>query len=331
MKAAWFDRKGTGPDIFEVGEMPTPVPAAGEVRVRLAFAGINPSDYKRRDPRRNGPAMEYPRIISGMDGAGTIDTAGAGVDAGRVGERVWIYEAQLGRPFGSYAEYVTVPADRAVPLPASISFEEGATLGVPAMTAHRAVFADGPVRGRTIVVAGAAGAVGSYAAQFALWGGATVIATVRSAEKAHSVRAAGVTAIVNTRDGDPAAAIRAFAGARGVDRIVEVDVSENFEIDRAVLADGGVITTYSPAKEAGAAPPAALYSLMRLNAALEFVYVYAMSDAAKAAAVADITTALAAGALRNRLKIVRFTLAEAGAAQEQVERGTLGGRALIAL
>jgi NADPH:quinone reductase-like Zn-dependent oxidoreductase len=331
VKAAWFERKGTGADIFEIGEMATPAPGEGEVRVRLAFAGINPSDYKRRDPSRNGTAMEYPRVISGMDGSGTIDEVGAGVDARRRGERVWVYEAQLGRAFGSYAQYVVVPQRNAVALPDGVSFEEGACLGVPAMTAHRAVFADGPVRGKNVLVAGGAGAVGFFAAQFAAWGGANVVATVRSPEKARVLRDAGFTAIVNTREGDPAAAIRSLAGGRGVDRIVEVDFSENFELDRAVLAAGGVISTYSPSKEAGGLPPPGLYTLMRMNATIAFVYVYAMSDEAKAAAVADITTALRSGALKNGLKIVRFPLEQAGAAQEQVERGTLGGRALLVL
>jgi NADPH:quinone reductase len=331
MKAAWFDRKGTGPEIFEVGDLPTPQPGNGEVRVKLAFAGINPSDYKRRDPRRNGERMEYARIISGMDGAGTIDEIGPGVDASHRGERVWVYEAQLDRAFGTYAQYVVLPAKNAVRLPERVSFEEGACVGVPAMTAHRAIFADGPVKGKTVLVAGASGAVGFAATQIAAWGGAAVIGTVRSAAKAQFVRDAGFAAVVNIKEGDPAAEIRKLTGGRGVDRIVEVDFSENFELNRAVIANGGVITTYSPAKEAGAAPPAGFYSLMRLNVAVEFVYVYAMSDDAKAAAIRDITTMLEAGLLRHNLVIKRFKLEDAGRAQEQVERGTLGGRALIEL
>lgn len=331
MKAAWFERKGTGPEIFEVGEMPAPVPGKGDVRVKLAFAGLNPSDYKRRDPRRNGEQMEYPRIISGMDGAGTIDEIGDGVDASRRGERVWVYEAQLNRAFGTYAQFVVLPAHNAVRLPGNVSFEEGACVGVPAMTAHRAVFADGPVKGKIVLVAGAAGAVGFAAVQFARWGGAEVIATVRSAAKAAFVRDAGVDAVINIKEGDAAGEIRTLTGGRGVDRIVEVDFTENFELNRAIVANGGVITTYAPGKDFKATPPATLYSLMRLNVAIEFVYVYAMSDEAKTAAIRDITTLLEGGLLKPNLAIKRFKLEDAGRAQEQVEHGTLGGRALIEL
>jgi NADPH2:quinone reductase len=331
MRAAWFERKGTGPEIFEVGEMPAPVPGKGEVRVKLAFAGLNPSDYKRRDPRRNGEQMEYPRIISGMDGAGTIDETGEGVDAARRGERVWVYEAQLNRAFGTYAQFVVLPARNAVRLPGNVSFEEGACVGVPAMTAHRAVFADGPVKGKTVLVAGAAGAVGFAAVQFARWGGAEVIATVRSAEKAAFVRNAGVDAVINIKEGDPAGEIRKRTGGRGVDRIVEVDFTENFELNRTIIANGSVITTYAPGKDFKATPPATLYSLMRLNVSIEFVYVYAMSEEAKTAAIRDITTLLEGGLLKPNLAIKRFKLEDAGRAQEQVEHGTLGGRALIEL
>jgi NADPH2:quinone reductase len=331
MKAAWYERKGTGPEIFQVGELETPQPGPGEVRVRLAFAGVNPSDYKRRDPRRNGEAMEFPRIISGMDGAGTIDEVGPGVAPERRGERVWVYEAQLGRPFGTYAEYVVVPARNAVRLPDGVRLEDGACLGVPAMTAHRAVFADGSVAGKTVLVAGGAGAVGFCAAQFARWDGASVIATVRSPQKAAFLRDAGFEAVVNIKEADPVGAIRRLSGGRGVDRIIEVDFTENFELDRSVLADGGVISTYSPAKEAGAAPPASLYALMRLNAAVEFVYVYTMSDEAKAAAIRDITRGLKAGLFQRQLAIKRFRLEDAGRVQQEVEQGTLGGRALIEL
>jgi NADPH2:quinone reductase len=198
------------------------------------------------------------------------------------------------------------------------------------MTAHRSLFADGPVRGKCVLVAGATGAVGFYALQLARWAGAQAIGTVRSEEKARALRQAGFDAVVNTREGDPAQAIRALAPG-GIDRIIEVDVSENFELDRAVLAQGGVISTYSPAKERGAPPPAGFYSLMRLNAALEFVYLYSVSDEAKAAAIRDITAALAQGVLHHNLEIKRIALDEAGAAQIAVERGTLGGRALIDL
>jgi NADPH2:quinone reductase len=329
MRAAWYEQKGTAPELIVAGEMADPTPGPGEVRVRLAFAGVNPSDFKHRDPARNGSKMEHPRIVPGMDGAGTVDATGPGT-ALRTGMRVWVYEAQHGRASGTYAQFVVLPEQHAVPLPDAISFEEGACLGIPAMTAHRSLFADGPIRGKNVLVAGASGAVGFYALQLARWAGAYVIGTVRSEEKARFLREAGFDAIVNTREGDAAQAIRALAPA-GIDRVIEVDVSENFELDRAVLAQDGVISTYSPAKDRGAPPPPGFYSLMRLNAALEFVYLYSVSDEAKGAAIRDITACLEQGVLHHNLALRHFSLSEAGTAQIAVERGTLGGRALIDL
>ena len=179
MRAAWYERQGPAPAVLRVGELPTPEPGPGEVRIAVRCSGINVGDVKKRRGWL-GFGMAFPRVIPHSDGAGVIDAVGDGVDPARVGERVWCHGAQSYRPSGTAAEHVVVAQEQALPLPGEVSFERGACLGIPALTAHRAVFADGPVRGRTVLVAGAAGAVGSAAVELAAWAGARVLATVRS-------------------------------------------------------------------------------------------------------------------------------------------------------
>src|SRR4051794_31603544 len=178
MRAAWYDRQGPAAEVLRVGDLPAPEPGPGDVRVRLRFSGINPGDTKKRIDRF-GLGMPFPRVVPHSDGSGVIESVGEGVDAGRVGRRVWVYGAQSYRPFGTAAQLTVVPAEQAVELPEEVSDELGACLGIPGITAHRAVFADGPVTGRTVLVHGVLGAVGSLAAQLARWGGAEVITTVR--------------------------------------------------------------------------------------------------------------------------------------------------------
>src|SRR5918993_3703342 len=181
MRAAWYERTGPAHEVLQVGEMPDPEPGPGEIRVRIHASGVNPSDWKTRSGSR---PMAGPRVIPYSDGAGVIDRVGPSVPEGRLGERVWVWNAQWKRPFGTAAEFTVLPAEQAVRLPETTSFDEGACLGIPALTAHRAVTIDGPVEGQTVLVAGGAGAVGHYAIQFArLLGAATVIATVSSPEK----------------------------------------------------------------------------------------------------------------------------------------------------
>ena len=181
MRAAWYEKNGGAAEVLRLGEMPDPEPGPGEVRVRVAASGLNPTDVKARAGSR---PMGFPRIIPHQDGAGVIDRVGPGVPASRLGERVWVYIVQWQRPFGTAAEYVCVPAPRAITLPANLTFAEGACLGIPGVTAHRCLFADGPIEGQTVLVTGGAGAVGHYAVQLAKWSGARVITTVSSGEKA---------------------------------------------------------------------------------------------------------------------------------------------------
>jgi NADPH:quinone reductase len=201
MRAVWYDRQGPARDVLVAGELATPEPGHYEVRVRLEAAGVNPSDtYRRRGP---APAMEYARVITCSDGAGIVDRVGPMVAEGWVGKRVWLYNGQRnGRWMGTAAEYIALNVDLVTPLPGHVSFAEGATLGVPGMTAHYCVFAAGPVQGRTLLITGAAGAVGHYAVQLAKWAGATVIATVSSETKAERARAGGADHIINYRNED---------------------------------------------------------------------------------------------------------------------------------
>src|SRR5215216_6647097 len=212
MRAAWYERKGAAREVLQVSELPIPEPGLGEVRVRVAVSGINPSDTKGRTGWRGQTDMPFSQIIPHQDGSGTIDAVGADVPASHVGEQVWIYEAQRGRAFGTGAEYVVVPTSNAVRLPEGASFVDAACLGVPAMTAHRCLFADGPIARKTVLVTGAAGGVGQYAVQLAKWGGATVIATVSSAEKAEQARAIGADHVINYRDEDVVARVQETTG-----------------------------------------------------------------------------------------------------------------------
>jgi len=316
MRAAWYERQGPAAEVLQVGEREQPEPGAGEVRVRIAASGVNPSDTYGRSGRQ-GP-MAFPWVIPHQDGAGTIDAVGPDVPAERVGERVWVYEATWNRPGGTAAECCVVPARRAVRLPEQVDFATGACLGIPAMTAHRAVFADGPVRGQTLLVTGGAGAVGSTAIQLAVWGGATVLATVSSEDKARAAQTAGATHTINYRQQDVAAEVQRLVGAAGVDRVVEVDFGGNLATTLQVLKPNGVVASY--ASRGNDTPAVHFRSLMVKNITVHAILVYTMAESAKSAAAADITSALEAGRLHplitQRLPLDR--IAEAHAHVEQV-------------
>jgi len=326
MRAAWYERKGPAREVLQLGELPPPTPGPGEVRVRVHFSGVNPSDTKNRSGWQGNLAMPFPRIIPHQDGAGVIDAVGEGVPATRAGERVWVYEAQLGRPFGTAAEYVVVPSEQAVPLPPSVDLAVGACLGVPAMTAHYCVFADGPVAGQTVLVTGGAGAVGCYAVQWAKLGGARVLATVSSEEKAAVARAAGADAVLNYRAEDVAARVLELTGGAGVDRVVEVAFGANLSVTQAVLKPNGVVAAYS--SDAEPQPRLPFRAFLQKNAVIRTVLVYVMPRAAHAAAVRDITTALEAGRLQHLIGR-RLPLAGIAAAHEAVEQGAVLGKVLV--
>ena len=246
MKAAWYDKQGPAADVLVVGEMPDPEPERGEVRIRIAASGINPGDAKKRQDTF-AVGMPFPRVIPHSDGAGTIDRVGEGVPTSRVGERVWCFGAQSYRPFGTAAEYTVVPSGQSVALSAEVSFEQGACLGIPGITAHRAVHIAGPVEGRTVLVQGGAGAVGLCATGLARHAGAHVIATVRSEHDEFVAKRAGAHEVVRTDGlsaGEMVDCIRALA-PDGIQHAVEVAFHANIESDAELLAPGGSIATYA--------------------------------------------------------------------------------------
>lgn len=334
MKAVWYDSQGQAAAVLRDGTLPDPTPGAGEVRVRLHASAVNPTDTKVRSGWRGTRAMPFPRIIPHQDGAGVIDRAGPGVDASRIGQRVWVFEAQYRRPFGTAAEYTTVPATNAVPLPENTSFAEGACLGIPAMTAHRCLFMDGPIEGQTILVTGGAGAVGFYAIQLARWGGAArVFATVSRTEQAQVARDAGADAIVNYKSEDVAGRLKELMGAaegRGLDRVIDVNFAANVDVAAQVLRPNGVIATYASGDDPHARPAIPFFPLMLNGITVHFLLEYIMPAEAKLAATRDITAALEAGALRHNIAR-RFPLmaADVAAAHDLQDSGRLIGKAVV--
>lgn len=323
MRAAWYDRQGSSA-VLRLGELPAPEPGPGEVRVRMRYSGVNPGDVKKRVGVQ-GSTMPFPRVIPHSDGSGVIDAVGAGVNSARVGRRVWVWGAQSYRAFGTAAELTVVPTDRAVDAPPALSDQVGAALGIPGITAHRAVFGDGPVAGRTVLVHGVAGAVGSVAAQLARWGGATVIGTVRTAIDLVRVGEGVVDHLVNFGDGT-AEAIRRQAPA-GVDRIVEVALSANADLDAAVVANGAVISAYASDEERTTLP---FWSLLFRNVTVRLLGSDDFSTEARQRAVQDLTKAVATGAVSVRIAALH-PLERIAAAHDLVESGDADGRILIAL
>ena len=316
MRAALYREMGKAADVLRVEEVDRPEPEPGEVLVRVHASGVNPTDYKAR-------SGAVPRLIEGFqiphqDGAGVIEAVGSGVDPGRVGERVWLWFAAAGRRWGTAAEWTTLPARQAALLPDGASFELGASLGVPAMTAHHCVFSDGPVNGQTVLVAGGAGAVGHFAIELAKRAGARVITTVSSAEKAAMAEKAGADLVVNYRTAEVAEQIRAFAPA--VDRVIEVALGANLTLDLAMARAGTTVVTY--AAEA-ADPVLPVRACMTANVILRFVLLYGVPAAALDRAAADITAALAADDLTG-LPVHKYPLDDIAAAHEAAEAGVVG-------
>lgn len=324
MRAAWHTEFGPAAEVLRVGELDAPEPAAGEVLVRVYASGINPLDVKKRAGARG--ALEAELAIPHYDGAGVIEAVGPGVDAARVGERVWLFEGQFGRWLGTAATYISLPASRAVALPENVSFAEGACLGIPALTAHRAVCADGSVAGQTVLVTGAAGAVGSYAVQFAALSGATVIGTVSSAEKAARARADGAAHTINYKNDDVVARVKELTDGAGVDRVVEVELGGNMPVTSRVLKANAVVAAY--ASMAIPEAPLPFYPLLRTGPKFEIVACFTVPEADKMQAVADIGGWLAAGRLRHNLGPT-FALDDIVAAHEAVERGSVIGGVVI--
>lgn len=316
MRAALYTRTGKARDVLEVREHETPEPGRDQVRVRISLSGINPSDVKRRDGQT--PSRFDGFQVPHMDGVGRIDAVGPGVSPGRVGQRVWVWMAALGSSWGTAAEYCVVPEEQAVQLPDEVPDELGASLGVPALTAHQCLFPDGPLQGTDVLVAGGAGAVGHFAIELAKWAGARVATTVSSPAKAELAVRAGADLVVNYRTQDAAAEIGAFS--EGIDRVVEVAPAANWALDTAVCATGARIVAYSVDRPTLELP---LLPSLGTLVTLRFLLIYAAPRGAVVQAAREVTAAAAAGAL-TPLPVHSFGLAQIAEAHEAVEAGVTG-------
>ncbi len=327
MQAAFYERTGAARDVLQLAELPDPEPGPGEVRVRLRWSGVNPSDVKSRAGLRSS-VLPFPRIVPHSDGMGAVDAVGAGVAPSRVGQRVWVWNAAWGRPFGTAAQFVVLPQAQAVTLPASVGDEAGACLGIPALTALHAVLTRGGVRGQRVLVAGAAGAVGHYAVQFArLLGARQVLATVSSPEKAEIALAAGADLAFDYRGGDIVAQVREATAGQGVDRIVEVDIAANAALDLQLIRRGGDCVVYGSGAGEFKLP---FFPLIVNNVALQFFIVYNLNDAEREQAVQVLTRLLEQGQLQHAIA-ERLPLAQIALAHELVEQGRTVGKVMLAI
>lgn len=325
MRCAWYAENGAARDVLVVGELPTPTAAPGEVRVKLATSGVNPSDVKSRAGR--APGAE--RIVPHSDGAGVIDRVGDGVSPDRLGERVWIWNGQWQRPLGTAAEYIALPAAQAVTLPDTTDFAAGACLGIPAMTAFHAVHLLGDVSGKTVLVIGASSAVGHYAAQLATIGGAKVIGTVGSDAKAEHALDAGVEAVIHYKTESVAQRVKALTAGRGVDAIVDMDFASTVTmLSEGVLAPHGTVVCYG--SNAYGEIPIPFRTVLFSSINLRFFLVYDLSPAHRSAAIEGLAHLLASKRLAHTIG-ARFALEDIVLAHEAVEGGALIGNVVLDL
>ncbi|HEY7379255.1 MAG TPA: NADPH:quinone reductase [Steroidobacteraceae bacterium] len=325
MFAAVYDRTGPAAEVLRIEEIATPTPGPGEVRVELHWSGVNPSDVKSRAGLRT-KTLPFPRIVPHSDGAGIIDKVGEGVAPGRVGERVWIWNAAWGRASGTAAQYVVLPAEQAVRLPDRVDLAAGACLGIPALTAWYALVVDGGTAGKSVLIAGGAGAVGHYAIQLAkLMGAARVFSTVSGIEKAELALAAGADEVINYRRENVAARISEATKGAGIDRIVEVDMAANAALDLEVMRQGGDIIVYG----SGTSDVALSFSAgIRKHARVRFILVYTMPSAERRQALEQLTRLLEPNRLIHNIA-ARMPLTHVAAAHELVESGRAAGNVIL--
>ena len=324
MRAAYYEKNGPARDVLQLGDVETPLPGPGEVRVKLATSGVNPSDVKSRAGTTR--KIAFARVIPHSDGAGVIDSVGDGVPKARLGERVWTWNAQWKRAFGTCAEHVVLPAAMAVRLPDDVAFEDGACLGIPAMTACHAIAVAEAWAGSTLLIAGGAGGVGHYAVQFAKARGAVVIATVSSEEKAKLALDAGADHVIDYKREDVGARVMELTDQAGVDAVIELDLTANARLLPAVLRPRGTVVVYGTRAEAQI--PA---QWLLVNAvALKFIFVYELSPEEREAAVGTITRMLAEKRLVNNVALT-LPLDDIVAAHEAVEQGKAAGNVVVRL
>ena len=325
MKAAWYERVGGAREVLIYADLPDPVPGAGELRVRLQWSGVNPSDVKSRAGVRS-KLMPFASVIPHSDGAGVVDAVGEGVDAARIGQRVWLWNAAWGRACGTAAQYVCLPQAQAVPLPEAASGEAGACMGIPGLTAMHAVLTDGGVTGKTVLVQGGAGAVGHYAVQMASrLGAARVIATVSTPHKAELARAAGADEVVLYKSEPVLERVRELTGGRGVDRVIEMDLAGNAAVDLEVLRTGGELVVYGSAASPLSLP---FFPLISKNLGLRFFIVYNLESADRERATAVLQRMLERGELIHNIA-QRLPLSEIAQGHELVEQGALAGNLVL--
>jgi NADPH:quinone reductase len=326
MRAAWYEKQGPAREVLMVGEMPDPTPGPGEVRIRVAASGINPGDIKKRQ-NAFGYGMPYPRVIPHSDGAGRVDQLADGVSSEWLGRAVWCYGAQSYRPFGTAAEFTVVPVDQAVPLPQHVSADQGACLGIPGITAHRAVHVAGSVNGRTVLVQGAAGSVGLCAVQLARQAGARVIGTIRSAAEEETARNAGAHEVVrNDKTQEFIARVKDLA-PNGIDHVVEVAFGANIEADLELLSLGGSIASYATNVDWPVIP---FWPLVFKNIRAFFLGSDDFPMEAKVAATRDLNAALEAGWSGFEIG-ERVPLSEIARAHELAEHPARPGRIVVVL
>jgi NADPH2:quinone reductase len=325
MRAAYYERTGPAGEVLHIGEMPDPVPGPGEVRVKLRWSGVNPSDVKSRMGLRRKD-LPFPRIVPHSDGMGVIDAVGEGVDRGRIGERVWIWNGAWGRAFGTAAEYIALPSDQAVPMVKGVPDEAGACFGIPALTAMHAVLTGGGVQGKSVLVAGGAGAVGHYAVQFAKQLGARqVITTVGSDAKAKLAREAGADLVIDYKRDDVAARVLQATNGEGVNRIIEVDVAANATLDAACVRNAGDWVVYGSGQGKFELE---FFPLIAKNVELRFFIVYHLDREQRARAINCLDKLLAKGAVRHNIA-QRLPLSEIAKAHDMVGEGTAGGNVVL--
>ena len=326
MKAITYSAFGPAADVLQLTDLAAPDPAPGEVLVRLTHSGVNPSDVKARAGSRPGVVKPpFPVIVPHSDGAGVIEAVGEGVEAARIGQRVWIWNGQWRRAHGTAAEMIALPGAQAVPLPEGMSNADGATLGIPGLTAAHCVFGGGAVTGQTVLVSGGAGAVGHDAVQLAAWGGARVIATASPADF-DRVRAAGAAEVLDYRDPDLAAKVLDLTGGRGVARAVEPEFGVNAAMLAQAVAENGTVAAYGSALQMNPVLPFGAYLFRAIT--IDIVLIYLLPAAARATAIGMLHRAHAAGALTPAIH-ARFALADCVAAHQAVEAGRRAGAVLL--
>lgn len=327
MRAAVYERTGPAREVLSIVDVATPLPGPGEVRVKVQWSGVNPSDVKSRAGLRT-KTLAFPRIIPHSDGCGIIDEVGPGVARERVGECVWVWNAAWQRPFGTAAEYVVLPSRQAVRLPAGTDSAAGACLGIPALTAHHAVRVDGGVKGKSVLVAGGAGAVGHYAIQFAKLAGAKqIFATVSSAEKAAVAKAAGADVALDYKTEDVVARVKELTGGRGVDRVIEVDIAGNMNLDHQIVCTDGEIVAYGSNAAEVTVP---FFPMIVKNIGMKFFIVYNLSPADREQEIRDLTGMLEKNLLVHNIA-ARVPFEKIAEAHEIVEQGKTVGNVVVAV